>query len=140
MCASNVQSCHTFSRENGIFSRIWALTCEDRQTYARLLLQGKRRPHITLSYDIRGRRVHHHRLSWRYAPLTLQEMFRCGRPAAIHFLWSTERAAEIASVEEEQRREVEQHPIHANETEESRKQMPTKNQSSCEDYDQSSLK
>lgn len=66
---------------------------------------------------------HHPRLTRRYAPLTLQQMFRCGRPAAIHFLWSTERAAERTSVEEEQGREVEHYILlYANETERSCKQ------------------
>lgn len=53
---------------------------------------------------------HHPRLSRRYAPLALQQMFRCGRPTAIHFLWSTERAAACTSAEEDQRTQVEQHP------------------------------
>ncbi len=93
------------------FSQIWALSCEDRQTYAGLLFQGKRQPYITLSYDSEGYGGKHHpRLSRRYAPLALQRMFRCGRPAAIHFVWNTERAAKCTSVEEEQPREVEQYP------------------------------
>lgn len=53
---------------------------------------------------------HHLRLSRRYAPLALQQMFRCGRPTAIHFLRSTERAAACTSAEEDQRTQVEQHP------------------------------
>lgn len=111
-CAQVMYRVFMLFQGKGLFSQIWALSCEDRQTYGGLLFQGKRQPHITLSYDSRGRRKgeHHPRLSRRYAPLTLQQMFRCGRPAAIHFLRSTERAAECTSEEEEQRREVEQHP------------------------------
>lgn len=46
----------SFSREiiMFFFSQIWALSCEDRQTYAGLLFQGKRQPYITLSYDSEG--------------------------------------------------------------------------------------
>lgn len=51
LCASDVQG---FSREKGLLSQIWALSCDDRQTYAELLFQQKRQPHVTLSYDSRG--------------------------------------------------------------------------------------
>lgn len=113
LCASDVQSLHAFPGKKGSFLRSgpWAVKTD------RLMLDSSFRENasLTLHWAMiagageRGEK-HHPRLSRRYAPLTLQQMFRCGRPAAIHFLRSTARAAECTSVEEEQRREVEQHP------------------------------
>lgn len=81
---------------------------------------------------------HHPRLSRRYAPLTLQQMFRCGRPAAIHFLWSIERAAECTSTEEEQRREVERHPTLCK-SKQRRQRERERIKALCEDCDRSSF-